>query len=321
MNPEQITDQEESAAAAVPERQLYSPAMLAELVAVSVRTVRRWQRAGFIQPVTETMQLPQFDFSGLSTARQLAEWMKQGATVPSIQEQLDALRARIGHVAAIEDLPITADGKCLVLRCGDQFYEASGQLRFGFEPPTDQDADRPATLRLQRARIHDQVDTPRDPEHMAVEAMIDQAIAAEDDEDIEGAIRWYRCALSAHGPNADISFQIAELLYRVGDTNGARERYFMALEIDPELVEARANLGCVLVEGNQLDLAIAAFEGALAQFPDYSDAHFHLARALDDYGESGRAAVHWQRFLELAPASPWADEARERLSEHVPLEF
>ena len=44
-------------------RQLYTPAMLAELLGVSVRTVRRWQRAGFIRPVSEVMQLPQFDFA------------------------------------------------------------------------------------------------------------------------------------------------------------------------------------------------------------------------------------------------------------------
>lgn len=295
--------------------------MLAELVGVSVRTVRRWQRAGFLKPVAEVQQLPQFDFSGLSTARQLADWMKQGATVPSIQLQLESLRARIGEDVAIEDLPITADGRRLVLRQGDQFFEASGQLRFGFESSDEVAAEQPITLQFQPKNLQVRRDPTEDVEHLSLEEIVDEAIAAEDDGDFEAAIRWYRCAISAHGLAADLCFQLAELLYRVGDVNGARERYFMALEIDPDLLEARANLGCVLVECHQLDLAIAAFEGALEQFPEYSDVHFHLARALDDYGESGRAAVHWQRFLDLAPSSPWAEEAKLRLSEHVPLEF
>jgi hypothetical protein len=38
---------------------------------------------------------------------------------------------------------------------------------------------------------------------------------------------------------------------------------------------------------------------------------------LDDLGRAPEAALHWQRFLELAPDSPWADEAHDRLP--VPL--
>ena len=35
----------------------------------------------------------------------------------------------------------------------------------------------------------------------------------------------------------------------------------MAIELDEDYVEARANLGCVLAEWGQRELAIAAFEG------------------------------------------------------------
>lgn len=294
--------------------------MLAELLNVSVRTVRRWQRAGFISPVAEVMHLPQFDYAGLATARQLAEWMRQGASVPSIQHQLDALRHRVGEDLSIVQLPISADGKCLVLRHGDQFLEASGQLRFEFEGG-GLAPHRPATIPWKPDAFRGSIPLTQPVEHLSLEALVDEAIAAEDELEFETAIRWYRCALSAHGPNADICFQMAELLYRTGDIHGARERYYVALELDPQLLEARANLGCVLVECGDLDLGIAAFEGALEQYPGYADVHFHLARALEASEESGRAAVHWQKFVELAPASPWVDEARERLREHVPLEF
>ncbi|HEY4759166.1 MAG TPA: tetratricopeptide repeat protein, partial [Thermoguttaceae bacterium] len=77
---------------------------------------------------------------------------------------------------------------------------------------------------------------------------------------------------------------------------------------------ARANLGCVLAETGQRDLAVAAFEGALRFHPDYADVHYHLARTLDECGQGDRAVEHWQRFLELAPDSPWADEASRRLA-------
>jgi len=123
----------------------------------------------------------------------------------------------------------------------------------------------------------------------------------------------YRAVMAAAGPKAEICFQVAELLYRQGDLNGARERYYMAIELDEDYVEARANLGCVLAETGQRDLAVAAFEGALRYHPEYADVHYHLARTFDEINQRDRAEAHWQAFLAQAPDSPWAEEARRRL--------
>jgi Tfp pilus assembly protein PilF len=106
---------------------------------------------------------------------------------------------------------------------------------------------------------------------------------------------------------------LAELLYRIGDLSAARERYYTAIELDEDFVEARSNLGCVLAEQGDFALAEAAFRGALEYHPDYADAHYHLARLLDRENRSAEASRHWQLFMNLAPASPWADEARERI--------
>ena len=113
---------------------------------------------------------------------------------------------------------------------------------------------------------------------------------------------------------ADDHFALAELLYLGGDLSAARERYYVAIELDEDFVEARSNLGCVLAEQGELGLAESAFRGALEYHPDYADAHYHLARLLDRTDRSAEASPHWQLFMSLAPASPWADEARERLA-------
>ena len=123
----------------------------------------------------------------------------------------------------------------------------------------------------------------------------------------------YRSALLAGPPSAEIQFCLAELLYRVGDHAAARERYYAAIELDHDYVEARANLGCVLVEEGRLDLARAAFEGAIDRHPEFPDAQYHLARLCDLLDDEPQAEHHWQEFLRLAPDSPWADEARDRL--------
>ncbi len=145
--------------------------------------------------------------------------------------------------------------------------------------------------------------------------LIHLASELEDDGQWAAAAEMYRAAMAAGGPTAELCFQTAELLYRMEDLAGARERYYMALELDEEFVEARLSLGCVLVELNQLDLAEAAFRGTLRYHPHYADGHYFLARLLDKRGEAAEAERHWRAFLDLAPDSPWADEALQRLSQ------
>jgi tetratricopeptide (TPR) repeat protein len=218
-------------------------------------------------------------------------------------------------------LSIIVEGKHLLLRQGDGLVAPGGQFWFDFEPveigsgdaATGDDAgaasfeSNEAILPLARKLP---APTP------ATEAeLVARASHLEDEGELEAATDMYRAALAAGGPNAEICFTLAELLYRLGDTTAARERYFMTIELDEEYVEARANLGCVLAELGQRELAVAAFEGALAFHNEYPDVHYHLARTLDDLGRGDEADPHWRAFLKLAPESPWAATARRRLDE------
>ncbi|MCA9126177.1 MAG: MerR family transcriptional regulator [Planctomycetales bacterium] len=314
--------------------QLYSPAMLSELLGVSVRTVRRWQQVGLLVPANQVMGLPYFGYAELAVARQLAKWMQQGASVQCIYQQLLTIGQRIDPpiesvVELIQEWPISADGKRLVLRHGEAHIEATGQFRLQFTAPESEfeSESKQPTIPFVEAKkksfpssgIADRSCDSGTTLDMTLPEMLHAASQAEDEEDLDQAVIWYRTSLAMYGANAEISFQVAELLYRIGDIHGARERYYVAIELDPNLVEARANLGCVLAECGQMELAIAAFRGALEQYADYADVHFHLARALDDVGQELLAVEHWQRFIELAPASPWADEACTRLNRAAPL--
>jgi tetratricopeptide (TPR) repeat protein len=112
---------------------------------------------------------------------------------------------------------------------------------------------------------------------------------------------------------------LAELLYRSGDLTAARERYYTAVELDADHLEARASLGCVLAELGDHELALAALEGVLRQEPDYADAHWHLAGVLMSVGRAAESRQHLRAFLRLAPESPWATSARERLEAREPV--
>lgn len=305
-----------------PTKQLYTPAMLADLLGVSVRVVRRWHRVGLIRPVKEVLRLPYFDYQEVATARQLAQWLADGATVQGIQHQLSHL-SRLAHDdgRSIQQLSIIAEGKMLLLRQGDGLVESTGQMRIDFLALEEGHVDDESVSTISMATLSAVEEAlPRTSTAPTTwQEMLDEANLAEDEDRLDAAIDWYRAALASQGASADISFQLAELLYRTGDLSGARERYYVALELNADLVEARANLGCVLAEQGQLELAVAAFEGTLQQYEDYADVHYHMARTLDELKEHDRAAEHWSRFLTLAPLSPWAEEAELRLKAFTPL--
>jgi tetratricopeptide (TPR) repeat protein len=294
--------------------QLYTPAMLADLAGVSLAVVRRWHRRGLIVPAREVRRLAYFDFQEVATARRLAELLAAGMSPKTIEKKLAAVKELLpGITRPLAQLSVIVEGKELLLRQGNGLIEPGGQYRFDFEAAAGDDGQT-ADASLAMRPPAPFVDTPAATSRPAgPDELLVMAARLEDEEDLEGAAETYRAALAAGGPNAATCFLLAELLYRLGDVTAARERYYMALELDEDYVEARANLGCVLAELGQHDLAVAAFEGALAFHSDYPDAHYHLARTLDEIGRRDDAEPHWRAFIELAGDSPWSHAAAERL--------
>lgn len=299
-------------------RRLYTPAMLAELLDVPVATIRRWHRRGLIVPAREVHRLPYFDFQEIATARRLAELVAAGVSPASIERKLAELSRFVPEIERpLAQLSVIVEGRQLLLRQGEGLIEPGGQLRIDFDSVEsarthdDDDESVAATLPAIRWPAPGSASasgtSPAEMLHLAAEL--------EDTGQLSAAAEVYRAVLAAAGPRAEVCFQLAELLYRLGDVTAARERYYMAVELDEDYVEARANLGCVLAETGQPDLAIAAFEGALAYHRDYPDVHYHLARTLDELGRGSDADQHWREFLTLAPNSPWADEAQARLGD------
>jgi tetratricopeptide (TPR) repeat protein len=288
--------------------QLYTPAMLAELLGVPVSVVRRWHRRGLIVPVREVRHLPYFDFQEVAAARRLAELLAAGTSPKAIERKLEALARYLpGIQRPLAQLSIIIEGKEILLRQGDGLIEPGGQLRFDFAAVEGRPAGETPAVSLPHEISRVAPLTPEQLGRMAAEL--------EDEGQLEAAAEMVRAAMAAGSPTAELCFRLGELLYRQGDLRGARERYYMAVELDEEYVEARANLGCVLVELGQRDLAVAAFQGALVYHPDYADVQYHLARTLDELGRRTEAEAHWKAFLAHAPDSPWADHARDRLGQ------
>jgi tetratricopeptide (TPR) repeat protein len=294
-------------------RSLYTPAMLAQLADVPLATVRRWQRRGLITAIRQVHKLPYYDYQEVVNARHLAQLIASGASPKSIEDKLSELQEFCADIGRpLSQLSVIVEGRHVFLRQNGGLIEPGGQKRIDFDAlETSPDLGiveappRGSISLAETQRTLEQLSTP--------DEFLTLAMELEDLGENEQAIEVYRSLLLAFGPRADTCFQLAELLYFDLQFQAARERYYMAIELDETFVEARANLGCVLLELGQIEMAISSFQGALVHHSEYPDVHFHLARALDLAEKSAEAVVHWQIFLELSPHSPWADEARQRL--------
>lgn len=302
-------------------RRYHTPAMLAHLLGVSVHVIRRWQRRGLITPVRTLHRLPYFDFQEVATARRLAQWIASGASPSAIEQRLvDLVEVLPNLKRPLDQLSILVEGSHILLRGGEGLLEPSGQLRFDFESLDDNSqsamnlTEGHGTSGLMLYEEPPDIVPFRSPDELFSDDLLQAAFEAEEDGNLELAVDYCHAILARDGARPDIDFQLGELLYRSGELVAARERFYSAIESDPDFVEARMGLGCVLQETSQIDLALAAFRGAIDLHEDYSEAHYHLASLLDELGEENEAEEHWRRFLELAPESPWAQEARDRLS-------
>jgi tetratricopeptide (TPR) repeat protein len=292
--------------AAAPSTALLTPAMLAELARVPLAAVRRWRRRGYLISQGEVHRLDHFAMSEVHVARLLGELVTSGVSLARIDALVDRLATQLTEYRRpLAEAPLVVSDGRLLIRDGDELRDLTGQRQLEFdaeENPAILPFTRSADLERAEPDDFQRITEPRD-------------LAAELDAagDLPGAIEACRALLLESGGGAEDHFLLAELLYRAGDRSAARERYYAALEVDETYVEARANLGCLLLELGEPELGIAALTGAIEFHPEFPDAHYHLARALDDVGRKTEAAEHWRHVLELAPESPWGDEAAERL--------
>jgi tetratricopeptide (TPR) repeat protein len=294
-------------------KRLYTPVMLAELVRMPVRAIRHWHRKGHLEAERSVGRLPYFHFEQVAVAQRLAELTAAGCTLSQIDRKLDQLaRLRPDALPPLADTSLVVVGRRLYVRRGEQLTEPSGQLLIDFDTPRESapfsDEEAVATIPFASAS-RPQTDAF---DRFGTDDLRSLADDFEQSGEVDRAIEVYRSILMSGDFTAEDHFSLAELLYRSGDLAAARERYYAAIELDENYVEARANLGCLLAEQGESALAEAAFRGALEFHPDFADAHFHLARLLDSQNDTRAASHHWQRFLELAPASPWAEEALDR---------
>lgn len=303
-------------------RRLYTPAMLTQLLDVSVHVIRGWERAGLIRPMKKVFRLPYFDFQEVTSARRLSQLLEAGVTRKEIEESLRHLPSVArGDQRPLEQLDILARDAHVVVRDAHGIkLPTTGQRLFDFElagdipqPPPDDDGEETST-----APASISIDSARPQELWTSGDWFTQGCRLYDEGRLSDAAEAFRLSLMTDPHDPEKHFHLAECLYRMDNAPGALERYYVAVELDRNYLEAWTQIGCLHRELGELDSALTAFEIALDVHADYPDAHFHKAETLSDLGRPDEALPHWRRYLVYDSRGPWADMARQRLREAEP---
>jgi len=86
-----------------------------------------------------------------------------------------------------------------------------------------------------------------------------------------------------------------------------------ALRINPNHALAAFETGRIYEDQGRTREAIAAFEITVRQLPDFAEGRYHLAKAYARAGMPEKAEESYRKVVDLAPGSPWAEDAKNYL--------
>ena len=102
-------------------------------------------------------------------------------------------------------------------------------------------------------------------------------------------------------------------MYRKGQYDRAAGEFQRALELKPDMLEARMNLATVLARQGKLEEATEQVRRALQSRPDFAPAHLNIAMLLSEQGQIQSALEHLDKVLQIDPKSSEARKLRDKL--------
>ena len=135
--------------------------------------------------------------------------------------------------------------------------------------------------------------------------------------------------------NADVRATTAWAYYRLGRLVEAEIFALAAIDINPQHLGARYNLGLFRLAGGSLPRAIDSYRDVMLddpeglhvtraledllylaqERPEFADAHYGLAYFSNAMGQIELEVEHLEKYLALNPSGPAVEVARTRLAE------
>lgn len=142
---------------------------------------------------------------------------------------------------------------------------------------------------------------------------VDSGKAFYEGKQIDEARRCFQLAVEHDPKNKRAQTYLANCLVKAEDFSTAVQHYLEVCSLDPQGAIGFYNLGICYEKTKQLDQAVKAFEHALRLEPNMANAHFYLARIHEAEKNPKAAIEHWTRCAQIAPGTPQAQRAQQRL--------
>ncbi|MFA5908628.1 MAG: tetratricopeptide repeat protein [Vicinamibacterales bacterium] len=265
--------------------------ILAMYPALRLDHLRYLEKCGLIKPAFKNNADTFFGFSDLTTLRQLAGELQQGATFRAALRNLQA--SRLGQLAF--DFRLDAQPARII----------DLKSHTGTGTPGTNPLGTPGTLgTLGTSGVRELSSAEQ---YFLMGSLLDDGTP----ERVEEAVKAYRRALEEDPDLVAALINLANIRYSRDELAEAQALYERAIVLDPSYFEAHFNLGNIHHDHARYGEAETSYREALALNNAYADAHFYLAVTLEKMGRSIDARAHWRAYERLAPQGEWVELAKE----------
>ena len=270
----------------------YSTREVAEILGLSVSSVRGFVRAGLVEPERTASGAFRFDFTQVVLLRTVRELKDAGVPTRRIKRALVELREKLPEGTAISSLAIGSDGESIVVRDDEALWEpTSGQLHMDFSTRELADEVRPLAERRAQAAVESS-DSPSADQWFEIARDLEPVSPTR-------AMDAYRRALRIDPGHEESHLNLGRMLHEDGKLEEAEAHYRQALAAAPESPTAAFNLGVVSEDLGRTAEAKAAYRRALDHDRALAAAHFNLARLLEREGRQQEALQHLAEYRRL----------------------
>lgn len=270
----------------------YSRQDVLRILRVQARQLQAWERAGLIAASEN------YGFEDLVQLRKLRDLRATSLSAASIRAGVTAMRAVSGMANPLLEAGAARKGSRIVFRHSGAMMEPIAK-QFVFDFDGQRQLANVECFRLSPAQ--------RD---AWLSQVFMQAVHCEEEAKIEDAMDLYRSILEREPLHAPSAINLGTIYYNQGEFLIAERMYRQAVSADPNYALAFFDLGNVLDELQRLPEAVEAYLTAIRLVPKYADAHYNLALAWERLNEQRKSLRHWEIYLKLDPAGPWANHAR-----------
>ena len=271
---------------------VYTAKSVARMSGLSIRQVRAYARAGFLESERSTQGEYLFSFQDLVLLKTAKSLLSARVAPSKILRALNRLKQQLPGDRPLTGVQLSAEGADVIVHDGETAWNPlSGQVCLDFgngsaveqaeirTPPTD-------------------TEPPESEESMSVNDWAALGVELEAAAP-EHAREAYRRALELDPNHLETRARLGNLLHEEGEFESAEAHFRLALKIQPQYVTALFHLGVCLEDQGKTDEAVRIYEQTIQLDEACADAYHNIACLLEELGEADAALDYFKTYRKL----------------------